>query len=70
MLSSRVSPPLPISRPPPVKYYSAQTSLCIVRTSRDHHRTVWSALSMLGPVNGEKVVARVVHCSGPSRPHS
>ncbi|KAL7409125.1 Rpp14/Pop5 family-domain-containing protein [Mrakia frigida] len=47
-----------------VKYYSSNTSLCIIRTSRDHHRTVWAALSMLGAVNGEKVVARVVHCSG------
>jgi hypothetical protein len=47
-----------------VKYYSPHTSLCIIRTSRDHHRTVWAALSMIGSVNGERVLARVVHCSG------
>ncbi|CED85273.1 RNase P/RNase MRP subunit POP5 [Phaffia rhodozyma] len=47
-----------------VKYYCPQTNLCIIRCARDHYRTVWAALSMLGPINSERVVARVIRCSG------
>lgn len=54
----------------PVKYYSPHTSVCIIRTSRDHYRTVWAALSMLSSVSGERLLAHVVRCSGPlSPPH-
>ena len=49
-----------------VKYFSQTTSLCIIRVARDHFRTVWGALSFMNRLDGVKVVARVIGCSGQS----
>ena len=36
----------------------------ILRVSREHHRTLWAALTLLRKVGGVECVARVVHVSG------
>lgn len=44
-----------------VKYWSATTSLAVVRCGRDAHRRVWASMTMLRDVKGRAVVARVLH---------
>ena len=41
-----------------VKYWSATTSLAVVRCGRDAHRRVWASMTMLRDVKGRAVVAR------------
>ena len=44
-----------------VKYWSATTSLAVVRCGRDAHRRVWASMTMLRDVKGRAVMARVLH---------
>ncbi|BGP43872.1 RNA-binding protein pop5 [Rhodotorula kratochvilovae] len=50
-----------------IKYLSPSTSTLILRVSREHHRTLWAALTLLRKVGGVECVARVVHVSGTIR---
>ncbi|GJN94205.1 hypothetical protein Rhopal_007279-T1 [Rhodotorula paludigena] len=50
-----------------IKYLSPATSTLIVRVSREHHRTLWAALTLLRKVGGQECIARVVHVSGTIR---
>ncbi|GAA5910487.1 hypothetical protein JCM8208_007619 [Rhodotorula glutinis] len=50
-----------------IKYLSPSTSTMILRVSREHHRTLWAALTLLRKVGGVECVARVVHVSGTIR---
>ncbi|TNY20092.1 ribonucleases P/MRP protein subunit POP5 [Rhodotorula diobovata] len=50
-----------------IKYFSPSTSTLILRVSREHHRTLWAALTLLRKVGGQECVARVVHVSGTIR---
>ncbi|KAF8477590.1 ribonuclease P/MRP protein subunit [Kalaharituber pfeilii] len=47
-----------------LKYFSPQTSTGIIRVSRDHHRLVWCALTLIKEILGKPVVIRVVRVSG------
>ncbi|GAA6056239.1 hypothetical protein JCM3770_002103 [Rhodotorula araucariae] len=50
-----------------IKYLSPSTSTLILRVAREHHRTLWAALTLLRKVGGQECVARVVHVSGTIR---
>ncbi|BGP52100.1 RNA-binding protein pop5 [Rhodotorula kratochvilovae] len=50
-----------------IKYLSPSTSTLILRVSREHHRTLWAALTLLRKVGGVECVVRVVHVSGTIR---
>lgn len=47
-----------------VKYFSSNTSLGIVRVSRDHFRTLWAAMSYISHINGVPVIITVKRASG------
>ena len=54
----------------PVRYFSHATSTLIIKTSRDHYRLVWAALTCMRrlPIKGGKpCVFSVVHVSGTIR---
>jgi len=50
-----------------VKYYSPVTSTLIIRCSRDVHRNVWAALTLLRSIKGVPVIVKVFHVSGTIR---
>jgi hypothetical protein len=47
-----------------VKYFSSTTNLCIIRVGREHVRTAWGAVTLLGVIEGQKVLPNVAHVSG------
>jgi ribonuclease P/MRP protein subunit POP5 len=47
-----------------VKYFSPTTRLAVIRCSRDSHKQVWAALTLLRSIKGHEVIARVIHISG------
>mmetsp|Transcript_16351 Transcript_16351/g.32309 ORF Transcript_16351/g.32309 Transcript_16351/m.32309 type:complete len:166 (-) Transcript_16351:416-913(-) len=49
------------------KYYNPQTSIAVIRTTREEHQRVWAALTMLRQIGGEEVVCRVIDVSGSVR---
>jgi len=50
-----------------VKYFSPTTCLAVIRCSRESHKQVWSALTLLRSIKGQEVIARVIHVSGTIR---
>ena len=52
---------------PAVKYFSPQTSVGIIRVSREHHKVAWAALTMLTSIDGVRYLPNLVHLSG--EPH-
>ncbi|KAM0790545.1 hypothetical protein ACM66B_003413 [Microbotryomycetes sp. NB124-2] len=50
-----------------IKYFSQTTHMAIIRVSRQHFRTLWAALTLLRALQGQPVIARVVHVGGTIR---
>jgi len=50
-----------------VKYFSQKTSTGIIRCSRDYHKIVCAALTMISKINGKDVIVRVIRISGTIR---
>lgn len=50
----------------PVKYYSPQTGICIIRVARDQHKVAWAGVTLLSNIEGHIFVPNVVHLSGAS----
>lgn len=44
-----------------VKYYSCFTNLCIIRASRDFHKHVWAAITLMTSIRNRKCAIRMVH---------
>lgn len=49
-----------------VKYFNPQTSLCIIRCARDHHRSVWTAITLTNKIKA-KVTLTCIHIGGTIR---
>ncbi|TEB31545.1 hypothetical protein FA13DRAFT_332720 [Coprinellus micaceus] len=47
-----------------IKYFSPQTSVGIIRVSREHHKVAWAALTMLTSIDGVRYLPNLVHLSG------
>ncbi len=50
-----------------VKYFSQKTSTGIIRCSRDYHKLVCAALTMITKLNGKDVIVRIIRISGTIR---
>ncbi|KAH8915781.1 hypothetical protein BT69DRAFT_1243626 [Atractiella rhizophila] len=50
-----------------VKYYSPVTNLSIIRCSREGHKHIWAALTLLRSIKGQPVIAQVLHVGGTIR---
>ncbi|ESQ52061.1 hypothetical protein EUTSA_v10017414mg [Eutrema salsugineum] len=47
-----------------VKYVNPITKLCIVRSSRDDHRQVWSAMTLVRSIGNCPVILNLLYISG------
>lgn len=47
-----------------VKFYNPVSNLCIVRCSRDEHREIWAALTLLTEIRHRVVALRMLHLTG------
>lgn len=50
-----------------VKYFNNLTNLCIIRSSRSHHKMVWTALSLVTSVKDHAATLRTLHLGGTIR---
>jgi ribonuclease P/MRP protein subunit POP5 len=47
-----------------IKYYSCFTNLAIIRVSRDFHKQVWAAITMVTAIRKRNCAIRVIHVGG------
>ena len=47
-----------------VKYFNPLTNVVLLRISRDHYETMWSAMSFITQMNQRECCFRVIHLAG------
>lgn len=50
-----------------VKYFNPQTCISLIRISRDHYETLWSAMTFVTSIKKRNCILRVIHLSGTIR---